>query len=611
MAAPYKASVVLATSNTAILPASLCNDLLILVSNSNQSMSFGASNVATWLRINSNGFVGVGKSNPGYTLDIAGNVNFAGALTSNGVPFVSGGGGAFSNNGSNLYVLSPSNVGIHVATPLAALHVASNARIDGDLTLMRNIQFGGVYVTPGGTATNASQLILATSNIQGYSNLAWGGSNGTQYSIMSNTSNDAWRWVSGTASNEVARLTGDGRLGLGTAAPASTVHLGTAFASNVMVTLCNTVTGGRPASIGLSNSGEMVVSTASNHSFVLMTSNIERMRVTSNGLVGIGTAAPACALTVLSSSATIPLNVTGVGTGGGGTPVAQFFNSNGVPVVLVGSHPNSNIYLNYTSNTNTAQMGVYGGTTSINITSNGIGVGTSAPTTMLHMFNGQLTMENTGYAVGASNVISFRHYNGSTGYPTPQVMSYLPGNNMADLRFYTGSNTSQTLAMTVSGSNVDVVGSITSDSLLYRNRPSFYAEDWTTTGGVSSSVFWTDLRNSSGTSTTLTNGSNIRTTVAGFYHLEARAAYGDNWGFGGVTANIATLNFYTGSSTSCLIGTSYQSAKYTTVVYLPANTTFNVQEQYNGNTYHNKILGYTSYSDTTGVGFIRLRLISF
>jgi hypothetical protein len=455
-------------------------------------------------------------------LDILGNVNFVGTLTSNGTPFVSGGG--LSNNGTNLFVLAPSNIGIHTQTPLAALHVASNVRIDGDLVLSKNIQFGGVYVTPGGTVTNAAQLILATSNIQGYSNNVWAGSNGTQFSIMSNTVNDSWRWLSGAASNEVARLTGNGRLGIGAVVPASILHLGSNGAANVMVTLCNTITGGMPAYMGLSNSGEIVLGTASNHGLVFLTSNVERMRVTSNGFVGVGT---------------------------------------------------------------------------------------SNPTTMLHMYNGQLTMENTGYGVGASNVISFRHYNGSTAFPTPQVMSYLPGANMADLRLYTGSNTTQTLAMTISSSNIDVVGTITADSLLYRNRPSFYAQDWTSTGGVNSTLYWTDLRNSTVTSTTLTNGSNIRTTVAGFYHLEARAAYGDNWGFGGATANIVTLNFYTGSSTSVLIGTSYQNAKYTTVVYLPANTTFNVQEQYNGNTYHNKILAYTGYGDTSGVGYIALKLISF
>ena len=448
MAAPYKASVVLATSNTAILPASLCNDLLVLVSNSNQSMLFGASNTATWLRINSNGFIGVGKSNPGYTLDILGNINFVGSLTSNGVPFVSG--GAFSNNGSNVYVLAPSNIGIHVATPLAALHVASNARIDGDLVLSKNIQFGGVYVTPGGTATNAAQLILATSNIQGYSNLVWGasGSNGTQYSIMSNSSNDVFRWVAGAASNELMRLNGAGRLGvgtsapaytldvggdinfsgtlrqggaayvgsqwsntganvylvgsnvgLGTSAPASILHLGSNGAANVIVTLCNAATGGRPATVGLSNSGDIVVACASNNNLLLVTSNSERMRVTSNGLVGIGTAAPGSTLTVVSSAGTtIPLNVTGVGVGGGGSPVAQFFNSNGAPVVLVGSHPNSNLYINYASNTNTAQVGVYGGTGTINITSNNVGLGTGTPA-----YNLEVACPLGGVGLGITN----------------------------------------------------------------------------------------------------------------------------------------------------------------------------------------------------------------
>lgn len=296
MAAP-KGSIILAPSNNALSGGALSNDLLILVSNSNQSVSLGASNLSPWLRINSNGFIGIGKSNPAYTLDIAGNVNFVGALTSNGVPFVSGGGGGngtgFSNNGSNLFVLAPSNIGIHVATPLAPLHIGSNVRIDGDFTISKNVQFNGLYLTPGSNGTNASQVIvnpgggtqwsnnssnifvlgsnvgiglsnaaaqlhvacnlrvdgsvqmgsyamfgginfsygstfsnsggviLTSSNIQGYSNLVWGGSgsNGTQFSIMSNTVNDSFRWVSGAASNTLMTLTGNGLLGIGTSNP--------------------------------------------------------------------------------------------------------------------------------------------------------------------------------------------------------------------------------------------------------------------------------------------------------------------------------------------------------------------------------------------------------
>lgn len=346
-----KGHFVLATTSNYMVMGALSNDLLITTGNSNQSIVFGSSNGSNmYFKISSNGFVGIGKSNPGYNLDIIGNVNFTGALTSNGVPFVSGGG--LSNNGSNLFVLAPSNIGIHVATPAAPFHVGSNMRVDGSMTFFNPIQFGGLDITPGGTLTNASQLILATSNIQGYSNNVWGtASNGTQFSIMSNTVNDSWRWLSGAASNEVARLTGNGRLGLGVAAPAypldvlgdinfsgtlrqggaayvgsqwsntgasvyllgsnvglgtsapsSILHLASNAAANVMVTLCNTITGSRPILIGLSNSGEFAIATSSNHGIVFLTSNVERARVTSNGMVGIGTSNPLSALHIYNNT---------------------------------------------------------------------------------------------------------------------------------------------------------------------------------------------------------------------------------------------------------------------------------------------------------------------
>lgn len=217
--AQNKGHFVLAAASNHLLRGALSNDLVIATGNSNQSIVFGSSNGSNmYVKISSNGFVGIGRSNPGYNFDVLGNINFTGSLTSNGVPFVSGGG--FSNNGSNLFVTAPSNVGIHVSAPAASLHVGSNMRVDGSMTFFNPIQFGGLDITPGSTLTNASQLVLATSNIQGYSNNAWAGSNGTQFSIMSNTANDSWRWLSGVASNEVMRLTGSGRLGIGVAAPA-------------------------------------------------------------------------------------------------------------------------------------------------------------------------------------------------------------------------------------------------------------------------------------------------------------------------------------------------------------------------------------------------------
>ena len=214
MSAQVGGGVRLSPSSNYIVQGAASNDLLLFASGSNQGFVFGTSNNSNLLlRIGSNGYVGFGLSNPLFKVDILGDLNFSGTLRQGGVPYV---GSQWSNSGSNVFVLG-SNVGIGVTAPLAALHVACNLRVDGSVTMFNSISMPAVYFTPGNSAnTNTSQIVLATSNIQGYSNLVWGasGSNGTQYSIMSNTSNDVFRWVSGSASNEIMRLTGNGNLGV-------------------------------------------------------------------------------------------------------------------------------------------------------------------------------------------------------------------------------------------------------------------------------------------------------------------------------------------------------------------------------------------------------------
>ena len=183
----------LATVSNFVIQGSASNDVILFASTSNQNFVFGASNNSNMLlRISSNGNIGVGLSNPGFRMDVAGDLNFSGTLRQGGLPYV---GSQWSNNISNVFLLG-SNVGI------------------------------------------------------------------------------------------------------GTAAPTSLLHLGSSYASNVIITLCNLATGGMPARLGLSNTGDVLMGTGSNHGIVFVTSNVERMRVNSNGFIGIGTSNPACHLDV-------------------------------------------------------------------------------------------------------------------------------------------------------------------------------------------------------------------------------------------------------------------------------------------------------------------------
>ena len=91
------------------------------------------SNTTGIVNISSSGsYLGVGKT-PAYNLDVNGNVNFTGALTQNGVAFTSGGGSQWTSSGANVYVGSGSNVGIG-KNPAYALDVVGNVNMTGNLT---------------------------------------------------------------------------------------------------------------------------------------------------------------------------------------------------------------------------------------------------------------------------------------------------------------------------------------------------------------------------------------------------------------------------------------------------------------------------------------------
>ena len=76
----------------------------------------------------SNGFVGIGMTNPSYTLDVAGNINVSGSVLVNGTPLAGGGGGSsqWGTAGANIYY-NAGYVGIGTVNPTTTLYVYGNS----------------------------------------------------------------------------------------------------------------------------------------------------------------------------------------------------------------------------------------------------------------------------------------------------------------------------------------------------------------------------------------------------------------------------------------------------------------------------------------------------
>ena len=122
------------------------------------AIQFLNSNATEFMRINSNGFVGINNPNPAFNLDIAGNVNFSGTLNQGGVPYV---GTQWTTRGSgsssNIYYMS--NVGIGTSNPAFNLDVAGNVNFSGTLNQ------GGVPYVGSQWTTGSSSNIYYMSNV--------------------------------------------------------------------------------------------------------------------------------------------------------------------------------------------------------------------------------------------------------------------------------------------------------------------------------------------------------------------------------------------------------------------------------------------------------------
>lgn len=151
--------------------------------------------------------VGIGKSNPLYSLDVDGIVN-ASNLYVGGAPYI---GSQWTSTGSNIYITG-SNVGIGTASPQATLQVSGNMQVNGSTATK-----GFVLTRSAGILSN-----YVPQTVQGYSNLS---SNITLYTSGSNTT-DSIIFVTGSNPiSEKVRIQGNGNVGIGISNPSYMLSL--------------------------------------------------------------------------------------------------------------------------------------------------------------------------------------------------------------------------------------------------------------------------------------------------------------------------------------------------------------------------------------------------
>ena len=286
-----------AASRGVIIAKTTNQDLSIINYQSGKDIIMSTSPTTTGtiserLRLLANGNLGIGVANPGYKLDVSGDINITGTFRVNGSAFATS---QWTTTDNNIYYTT-GNVGIGTNSPNAPLQFANVASY-------RKIVLYEV-------ANNDHQILGL-------------GANGGLTFQNPNTS-DAFQWRAGTStttSSELMRLTGAGNLGIGVTNPGNILQVGnggklrisngtsdysligskeTDDSSNTRVVISGIDRGGASAGGNIE-----YVATASGNHIWFSGGSTERMRMNSSGNLGIGTNSPASKLHIYNSSTNI------------------------------------------------------------------------------------------------------------------------------------------------------------------------------------------------------------------------------------------------------------------------------------------------------------------